>query len=401
MPVFAYNAIDLDASELTGTIVADTPRQARDLLRKRGFTITRIDKTRQANHLFSLRKQSGRQAESQVCAFIRELSVLLQAAIPLLSALETLSRQHRGRFRSVIQDIADQVAGGSGLAEAMKRHNTYFDTMSLSIIAVGENTGSLDHALERLADFKEKGQRLKSRVATALLYPIIVLCIGVIVCLFLMTYVVPNLIDSLSQTGRELPTLTQFVKTLSDFLVSWWWGLLLVSVGLAIALRMLLQTNRGSIWRDRFVLHVPFLGELIRKENTSRMAVVLEALLCSGLDFIEAVSMTRCTLTNRTFRHALKEYERAVAAGEDVAIALESSGVFKPLVVQMLAVGQKSGDLEDMLHRLADTYTREVNTATQRLTAVLEPLLIVLLAIVVGFIVFATILPIMEISNVL
>jgi type II secretory pathway component PulF len=400
MPVYAYRAIDLDASELSGTVVADTPRQARDVLRQRGLTVTRMDASRQqaAGRLW---RRKPRRADAEVSAFLRELATLQQSAIQLLPALETLAQQHGGRFRAVVQDLGDQVAGGASLADAMDRHDAYFDTMALSIIRVGESTGNLGQALSRLADFREKGQRLKSRIVTALMYPGVVMGIGLLVAVFLMTYVVPSLVDALSQSGKPLPAVTQTVKFISDFLLRWWWALLLGGAGISVGSRLLLTTQRGSRIFDRLVLRIPLVGELIRKENTSRMAVVLEALLSSGLDFVEAVRITRQTVRNRTFRDALADYEQAVSAGGDVAEALRASGVFRPLVVQMLAVGQESGDLETMLAQLADAYDREVAIAAQRLTAVLEPLLIVLLAIVVGFIVFATVLPIMEVSNVL
>ncbi len=398
MAVYEYRAFDLDASAVSGTVVADTPRQARDVLRDKGLTVSAVKAVRDRRRLLGGRGRSGRRA---TVAFVRELSTLLGAGIPLLEALQTLIEQHGGRFRAVIQAVADEVAGGVDLAEAMRRHPAWFDELAVSIVAVGENTGSLSAALKRLAEFKEKADRLRSRIVTALMYPSVVLAVGLLVCVFLMTHVVPDLLSALVREGRELPAITRFVKGCSDLLLGWWWlllgGVAAAAVGVAAALR----GERLRYLADRLILRVPVAGDLIRKENVSRMAVVMSALLRSGLQFTEAVRVTRDTLRNRVLKRAMTDYEQAVTAGSDVAEPLRASGVFSPMVIQMLAVGQKAGQLEDMLDQLAESFDQQVDTATQRLTAVLEPLLIVLLALVVGAIALATILPILEMSNVL
>jgi type II secretory pathway component PulF len=397
MAVFEYKAMDLDAGVAVGTIIADTPRQARDELRERGLTITAIAAAEETDA-----RPTGRlKSQTEVAAFIRELATLLATGIPLLSALGTLGKQHRGSFKTVVQHLADQIAGGSSLADAMGRHPAYFDEITANVVAVGESTGSLDVALRRLAGFKEKAHHLRNRVVTALLYPAIVLVLGLAVTIFLMTYVVPQLVDTLAESGQSLPTITSAVKAVSDVLVGWWWLIVLIVFGGAAGVVAAGRHERSRYWLDRFVLAVPLVGELIRKETTSRMAVVLAALLRSDLAFVEAVEITRRTVANRVFRRALEDYERAVAAGRDVAGPLAESGVFSPMVIQMLSVGQETGQLEEMLDHLAGTYDRQVDTAVTRLTAVLEPILIVLLAIMVGFVALATILPILESTNVM
>ena len=401
MAVFEYNAIDMDASSSGGTVVADSPRQARDILRQRGLTITRIAQAAIADkRTFNWPRSSSRN-RAEVVAFTRELATLLTAGIPLLSALKTLARQHHGRFRAVIQQLADEVTSGVDLADAMKKHTSYFDELCVSIVHVGENTGSLELALTRLADFKEKADQLRSRVTTAMVYPAVVCVIGLAASIFLMTYVVPNLLDTLTQAGGRLPAITRFVKTVSDLLIHWWWALAGGMVALVVGAKLTLRTRAGRLAADRIVLRIPVLGDLIRKETTPRMAVVLAALLRSGLEFVRAIQITRRTMHNNVFKMAMDDYERAVTAGSDISAPLEASGVFSPMVVQMLAVGQQSGQIEEMLEQLAASYSRQVDTATQRLTAMLEPILIVFLALLVGFIALATILPILEISNVL
>ena len=401
MAVFEYKAIDLDASGLAGTVVADTPRQARDHLRERGLTVTHLTECRTDRAPTLLERRRGRAAGHEITAFVRELATLTAVGIPLHGALETLVAQHHRGLGTVIQDLGDRVASGAALAEAMERHPTYFDALCVSITRVGENTGSLDQALRRLAQFREKAQGLRSHVTTALLYPAVVTTVGLAVMVFLMTYVVPNLLDTLVEAQRELPAITMIVKGASDLLLGGWWALLIGLAALVLAVRMVVRSERGHEMLDRLLLKVPVLGELARKENTSRMAVVLAALLESGLQFVDAVRITRSTLRNRVFRRALERYEEAVQAGRDVAGPLAATAVFPPMVVRMLAVGQESGRLEEMLEELARTYDQEVSVAARRLTALLEPLLIVILAVLVGCIAFATILPILEASNVL
>jgi len=401
MPVFAYKAVDLDASAVAGTVVADTPRQARDDLRGRGLTVAEITPARGAGRASLWRRHRARAAQGETVAFIRELATLLASGIPLLAALDTLVRQHGGGFRAVLQGLRDRVAAGASLADAMAEEALWFDDLATSIVRVGENTGTLEEALAQLADFKAKARRLKGRVKTALIYPAVLTVVGTVVTVFLMTHVVPQLLSILEESGRPLPWVTWLVKSASDLLLGWWWAILLGAAGLAAGLGLILRTQRGRSAVDRLLLALPLVGDLVRKENTSRLAVVMAALLRSGLHFDEAIRVTRRTLANRVFRRAMAEYETAVTAGRDVAGPLEASGVFSPMVVQMLAVGQQAGELETMLQRLADAYDEEVQTATQRLTALLEPVLIAVLAVVVGFIAFATILPILEVSNVL
>lgn len=398
MAVYQYKALDLNASTLAGTVIADTARQARDVLRDQGLAVSEIRPVEEAKRKRLRRRGRDRQ---EVAAFTRRLATLLRAGITLMSALETLAEQHHRRFKPVIQDLIDQVAAGVSLAEAMRRRPEWFDDLCVSIVEVGENTGSLETALRRLAEYQEKAVRLRGRLTTALLYPAIVSVVGLCVTVFLMTYVVPNLLNTLRQAGKDLPLITRIVKGVSDLLVGYWWAILVGLAGLVALVRSVLAGARGKRVADRLVLRIPLIGDLIRKENTSRIAVVLATLLRSGLPFVEAVSITRRTIRSSVFRDAMERYQEAVTAGSDVSGPLKTSGVFSPMVVQMLAVGQQSGELEELLEQLSETYDQEVATATHRLTVVLEPALIVCLAVMLGFIILATILPILEASNVL
>ena len=401
MPVYSYKAVDVDASVVAGEVSADTPRQARDALRSRGLTIAQIQARRESAGVGFWQRRAAKRHDARTVEFIRNLSTLLGAGIPLLEALDTLAKRQQGTFGAMVLGLRERIASGSGLAEAMERHSAFFDGLCVAIARVGENTGTLDVALARLADFKEHTRRLRSRVGTAFLYPAIVGIVGVAVMIFLMTFVVPKLLSTLAESGRELPAVTRVVKGASDFLLGYGWVVATGVAVLAVAVKLLVRTPVGLRTWHRLLLQVPLVGELVRKETIARLAVVLAALLRSGVVFLRALEVARGTVRNAVFRDALVRCEQAVGAGQDIAVPLEQTGVFPPMVIKMLAVGQQAGELEQMLDQLAAAYEHQVDTATQRLTAVLEPALIIALALMVGFIAFATILPILEASNVL
>jgi type II secretory pathway component PulF len=336
-----------------------------------------------------------------VTTFVREVSTLISVGVPLLEALETIAQQHKGRFQTVILLLRDRVAAGASLGQAMREHPGVFDELAVNITEVGEDAGTLDASLARLAEFRERSEQLKSRVATALIYPAIVLAMSVLSSVFLMTFVVPRILQPLVEQGQPLPFPTRVVKSTSDFLLSWGWLAAACLFAAFLAFAGFLRSTTGRRRWHRFVLSLPLVGELIRKQAIVHISVVLGTLLRSGIVFVRALQIAQRTTTNLVLRDALAACEKAITAGGDIGDAVRRTGAFPPMVVQIFAVGQQSGRLEEMLDKLAETYDQQVNTAAQRLTAILEPLLIILLAVVVLFIVLATVLPILEAGNVL
>lgn len=409
MAVFSYKAADGRSGELTGTIAADTPRQARDLLRQRGLVVKDLAEERGKGAVeaasaagkakVAVRRTARRASGYQSTLFIRELSTLLAVGVPLLEALDTIAKQHEGRFKSSILLMRDRVAAGSSLAGAMREQPEVFDDLCVNITEVGEDAGTLDSSLERLAEFRERSQQLKGRVSTALIYPGIVLATALLATTFLMTFVVPKILEPLIEQGQELPLPTRVVKGASDFLLAWGWLVALAVVGAVMGFVAFTRSPGGRVRWHRAILRLPMIGELVRKQAIVRIAIVISTLLKSGIVFLRALEIAQRTTQNRIIRDALGRGERAIAAGEDIADALENTGAFPPMVVQVFALGQQSGRLEEMLDRLAVNYDQQVNTAAQRLTSILEPVLIILLAIVVLFIVLATVLPILEAGN--
>ena len=338
---------------------------------------------------------------ARTVSFVRELATLLTVGAPLLDAIDAIAEQRSGRFRAVLLMLRDRIAAGATLAGAMREHPDVFDEMCVSITEVGETAGNLESALERLAEFKERSQILKDRVGTALLYPLIVFCMALSVSLFLMTFVVPKLLAGLVEAKREIPLVTRIVKGVSDALVNQWWLILLAGAGLVALLGALLNSPTGRRRWHRLQLRIPIVGDMIRKQAIIRMSVIVSTLMRSGMVFARAVHIARRATRNQVFRDALRACETAVERGQDIAAALSDTGAFPRVVVQIFAVGQHSGRLEEMLDRLATDYDRQLATTSQRLTAILEPVLILLLVILVGFIAFATVLPMLEAANAL
>ena len=404
MAVYAYTAIGQGAARATplrGTIAADSPRQARDQLRAQGLSVHDVAEQKPGRRRGRLaRYLTGRQV-GRVTGLLQEMATLLAAGIPLLEALDTITRQHKGRFRRSILLLRDHVASGGSLAEAMALQPELFDDLCRNIIEVGENAGTLDESLARIVEFRRKSAGLKNRVASAMIYPCIVVFVGLVLSMFLMTFVVPKVLGVLLQSGKDLPAATLVVKAVSDFLLSWWWALLIGGFAAAAGLGGLLRSERGERAWHRFQLRVPLLGDLVRKQAIARMSMVVAALLKSDVVFVRAIKIAQRTVKNRVLRDALVACEQAVYGGRDIAEALEKTDAFPPLVIQVFAVGQASGRLEEMLESLADDYDTQVDLATGRLTALLEPVMMILLAVGVGFIAMAVILPILEAGDVL
>ncbi len=403
MAVFTYRATTATAQPVTGTLVADSPRQAREQLHERGLVVRSVAARSQQRPDAAPSAWRARWARRRVAAksvgFTRDLATLLAVGVPLADAVGTLAEQSAGPFRSVLLQLQDRVASGASLATALAEQPGAFDDLDVALADVGEAAGNLDAVLDRLAEFKEARSAARNRVGTALIYPAIVFVVAVGVSVLLMTFVVPKLLAPLVESGQPIPPVTRVVKAASDALVAYWWAGL-IGLGAAIAAASyVLGTPRGRAAADAVLLRLPLLGDASRKQAIARVALVLAVLLRSGIVFVRAVEIAARTTPSGVLRDALGQLAAAVTGGADVADAVRGSGAFPPMVVQMFAVGQQSGRLEDMLDRLAADYDRQVRTLTARLTAVLEPALILLLVALVGTIALATLLPMLEAAD--
>lgn len=400
MAVFAYKAQTGQYRRVQGTVTADTPRQARDLLRERGLRVEEIKQYDERPKAWRIPLIGGSSASTLATA-IHDLATLLSVGIPLVEALETISKQARGELRHSLIVLKDRVTAGANLAEAMAEQPHIYDPLCLHMVEVGENAGNLDEVLERLAEFKEQSLHLKDRVISALLYPAIVLTASLGVTIFLMTVVVPMLLTNLIEAGKPLPWPTRVLKGLSDLLVNHGQWLALAGLLIAIGLTVALSSPFGRRLWHRLLLKLPLLGPLALKQTLARISTVVATLLKSGIVLLKAMEIAARSTKNQIIREAIEESVQEAGAGQDIGVALEKKGIFPALVVQIFTVGQQTGRLEEMLERLAKDYDRQVNSMSTRLASALEPVLILTLGVFVGFILFATVLPILEAGNVL
>ena len=402
MAVFHYTGVNAESTIVRGTISADTPRQARDQLRDEGLSVRTIDEAKTATGTYRLSMRIPfRSFRVQWATAVHELAMMLHAGIPILEALDTIAAQNRGFFRVAILKLRDQVASGSSLNAALAEQPQLFDAASVHMVEVGENSGTLDTVLQQLAQFKRRQLALRNSVTTALVYPLFLICFGTAAAVFLMTAVLPPLLENLEETIEVLPWPTLIAKYLSDTLLNYGWLLACLVILLLGAIMASIRTERGQLKWHSMLLRVPILGPIAVKQGVSRISMVIATLLRSGIELTKAVELAERSTSNRVFKTALKQFGERISAGEDVSDALSQSGAFPPLAVRVFSVGQESGKLDEMLFQLADDYDEQVATSSARLTALLEPVLILVLAAAVGFLLLATILPILEAGNVM
>ena len=397
MGTYAYRVFDPKGQKQRGTITATTSRHAREQLRGKGFRVESVTERAAAT---ASRSRSPR-FQTQLTSTIRELSTLLQAGVPMLDALDSIITQSRRGFRDAMLAVRDRVASGESLADAMSSEPRIFDEMTVGMIRVGEHAGNLDEICEQVADFRERSGELKDRVISAVLYPLIVLLVSIGVTIFLMTVVVPMLLQNLLEIGRPLPLPTRILKFLSDGLLSYG-PLVLIGVAAASMLTILwLRTARGRSTFEKVMLATPILGTLIQKQALSRMSLVVSSLLRSGVELVDALEIAERSTTHGLLKQSLRDMQSDLRSGQDLREVTAKQKIFTHSLSQVFALGQQSGRLDKMLLRIGNDYDRQAALLANRLTTIAEPVLILLLSIIVGFILFATVLPILEAGNVL
>ncbi len=404
MPVFEYKALDSGGSPKNGILDADTAREAREKLRKQGFYVTTIQplsKSAASSGRFQLPRFLQKRRLNDVALVTRQLATLLHAGIPLTQSLTALIEQIEVRdISSAFRDIREKVTQGSSLAEALGNHPGYFTDLFVNMVRAGEASGNLDVVLARLADYLQKQNRLRNKVGAALAYPTIMIIMGVIVVGVLMTFVVPKILQLTAAAKKDLPLITEILIAVSRFLGEYWLVVIATPVLLWLSLQVLLRNPKWRLRYDSAILELPVLGDLLKKSAVSRFANTFSTLLRSGLPALEALNIVRNVVNNRLIGDTLGTVHQRIVEGTDIATPLKRSGVFPPVVGYMVAVGEQTGHLEDMLDKIVETYEEEVEIATQKMTSVMEPIIIIALASVVAFIVLAILLPILEIGDI-
>lgn len=412
MPVYEYRALDSRGKRVSGIVEAESPRSARARLRADGLYPVGLQSASQAqvpspeSEARPVGTDLGRffrRVKSQErAAFTRQLATLVGAGIPVVSALDTIVQQVENRaLRRALVDIREQLVGGSSLADAMGRHGWLFSELYVNMVHAGESSGALEAVLHRLADLLERGQKLRNKVQAALFYPITMLGVGVVVLGFLLTYVVPIVTRLFTEAKQRLPRPTVILIATSDFLIQWWWLLMVMAVGVGLLLRRMLATSGGRMWWDRLKLKLPVVGSLYEKLIIARFSRTLGVLLQGGLPLTSSLAIVQHVIDNVFVAHHVEEALQDVNEGEDLTVSLARSRCFPPMVIQMMAAGERSGAMEEMLLKIAETYEDEVEARVAALTSLLEPILILVMGFMVGFIVLAILLPILQMSKLL
>jgi len=402
MPRYEYTAITTGGKKTKGTVTAESPFAARKQLRMRNIHPSEVTEVSSAvegkRALFSIvRKRS----KNQLIDFTKQLSTLLNSGIKLTEALSVLMIQNADlRFRNALTEIRDRVVTGESLTDALKDYDDYFDVIFVAMVRVGEVTGTLGGSLKTIATFMEKRQRVEAKILTAMIYPIVLVGFCLVAVLILTTKVIPKIGTQIAQTGQELPWITKQLMSFSHVLMSWRvivliGGLLLIVWGF----RRFFKTERGAYLRDRFLLSLPVFGPLIKQRVVARFASTLSTLIGSGLSMAESLRVVAETTGNTLMKRAVQQARERILAGADIATPLRDSGVIDPAIAHMVSVGEKSGELETMLKSISENLESSTDVVIERLSAAVEPLIIIFMATVVGVIAYATILPILRISS--
>ena len=403
MPVYEYKALDKKGKPLKGILDADSEAVVRSRLRAAGNYPVEIKKSRQGVRTAGKATPSflsQRVRQQEIAAFTRQLATLLGAGIPLVSALAGLVEQTGNTtFKKNIAHIKDFVNEGGSLTNALSLYPQLFSSIYTNMVRAGEASGTLDVVLERLADVAEEQGALRGRLKAALVYPLFMAIIGVGILVVLITYIVPNITQVFVDMKQALPWPTLFLIWLSDVVKSYWWLLLLLAMALVVAFRAALATEQGSRLWDLLRLKAPLIGPVSRKIILARFASTLSSLLGSGVDLITSLQIARSLLNNIHFVEVVDEAIEQINKGRSMTGALSPSPWFPPMFVQMLGVGEQSGELEGMLAKVSTAYEREVESAILAMTALLEPLLIVAMGAAVGFIVLSILLPIFAMNQ--
>lgn len=407
MAIFSYQALDQKGSKKRGTIEADSLRTAKQRLKaQKLFPIDVKEEvissapTKSTSTFAVPRKIKTRVSSTQLAVATRQLATLINAGMPVVESLRALGEQTDSEnLRKIIADISDSVNEGSSLANALKKHSGVFPKLYINMVASGEASGTIDAVLNRLADLLENQNALRRKITSALTYPALMLGLCFLVIIFLLTYVVPQITQIFSRQGTILPAPTRFVIGLSDFLRDYYFVLVPLLIIAVLGFSRYKRTERGRFKIDSLKLKLPAVGPILLKVASARFAGSLGAMLTSGIDLIAALLIAKNVVGNTVLEEAVDRAAQGVKEGSSLSAELNKSQLFPRLLTRMIAIGEKTGTLDQLCLRAAASYEGEVNAVIAGLTALLEPLLIIFLAAVVGGILAAVMLPMLEMSS--
>jgi type IV pilus assembly protein PilC len=409
MPSYKFEALDTTGAEIKDSINALSEEEAQQKIRQMGYFVTKITevadgkKKKEKGKQVAAKRRKGKSftiggvSNKQLCTFTRQFSTLQDAGLPVLRSLKILEGQMKpGVLKNALMDVVEDVESGSTLSEAFAKHPKAFDRLYVNMVKAGEAGGALEVIMQRLADFKEKAQSLKRRIIGAMVYPIAVITVAVGILCFIMVYIIPKFEKIFKDFDMELPWLTQKLMETSHWFANYWYVIPLFPVGWWLLIKLIRLNRIGNYVVDRLWLWTPVVGTIIEKTVIARTTRTLGTLVSSGVPILEALSITRETTTNAVYeRMYLRVYE-SIREGETIAQPLKESRLVDDMVVNMIDVGEETGELDTMLNKIADVYDEEVNVLVEGLISLLEPIMIVVLGLIVGTIVIALFLPMIK-----
>lgn len=400
MPRFEYIAINAAKKTEKGTVTAESAFAARKHLRTRGLHPTDIKQVRMETAQKTVKDFFAKSSKKEVAGFTKELATMLNAGIKLTDALNVLTLQvSNPHLRAAVTEVRDRVVTGESFADSIAEYDQFFDIIYTSMVRVGEVTGTLGDSLSTIAAFMEKRQRLEAKMMTVMIYPVVLVFVCLIVVIVLMVWVIPKITDQLVATGQTLPWLTRSLMSISALLTSGWIIVIVAGIaGVVLLYKRIVKTERGALVRDKILLSLPGFGPLLKQRILQRFTSTLATLLRSGLSMAESLRVVSQVTGNVIMTHAIKQARERILSGADISTPLRDSGVINPAIAHMVTVGEKSGELEQMLRMIAENLEASSDLVVERLSAIVEPLIIVLMALVIGVIVFATFVPLIQYS---
>ncbi len=413
MPVYAYKGLNASGRNVSGVIDADTPKGARQKLRGVGvFPTDLAEEHAQASatkpkadpaaspYSINVSQYFERIKPQDLALMTRQLSTLIGAGLPLVDCLSALIEQtETQRLKRIISQVRERVTEGGAFADALKEHPRIFTDLYTNMVRAGEASGALDVVLERLAEYTESSARLRAKVQSALTYPVLMGIASMSILLFLLSYVVPKVTKIFEDTHQALPTMTVVLLAISGFLQEYWWIVLALIIFAVVGVRLSKRTPAGLLRYDSYVLRIPYFGVLMKKVALARFARTLSTLLQSGISLLPSLDIVKNVVSNSLIAETIETARNSIREGHSIAPPLKKSGLFPPLLVHMIAVGEKSGELEEMLKRAADAYDNEVENSVASLTSIMEPMIIIFIGGIVLFIVLAIMVPIFELNQ--
>jgi type IV pilus assembly protein PilC len=391
---YLWEGIDRNNRNVRGEIKAASETVVTSNLRRQGIRIRKLKR--------QTFRGGGRVNEKDITFFTRQLATMLKAGVPLLQAFEIVARGHRNpRFSRLMMDIKGRVEAGSSLSQAFREHPAHFDALYVNLVHAGETAGMLDGILERLATYKEKILALKSKIKSAMFYPISVIAVAIIVVWIIMIWVIPAFKSVFKGFGADLPAPTLIVMAISDFFVAYWWLMAAIIIGTIFGFFFLLRRSAAFRYAvDRISLKLPIIGGILEKATIARWTRTLATMFAAGVPLVESLDAVAGASANAVYVAGTRKIQNEVSTGTSLTNAMHNTGLFPSMVLQMTQIGEESGSLDGMLSKVADFYEREVDDAVTALTSLLEPIIIVFLGVVIGGLVVAMYLPIFKLGSV-